>query len=347
MLIYFSQNFFFFLAQNKLSVLYNKIYLEDNEYFKSVTHRGGWKSIIQYGFENNIINNSNYLNNINLIDCCESYCFNWSGRTNNVAITNKWIGITHFTHNVPLLWEKTNINILLDNNKFVKLLYNCKGLIVLSNYMKEYLSTIKILKNIPIYSLKHPIDENFNKFNLVLLGQQLRNLSTIFKINSSLIDKKIWLSGITNKDTRNIRLYKDLLYNKIISNNEEFIQIIKTLQMSYISSFEEYDKIVTSNIIIIPLYNASANNSVLEIIQTNTPAFITRLPATEEYLGKDYPMFYSDISEVNNILNNRELFNKKYIECHNYLKNMDKSDLTYERFYSDLLKIINNVFILN
>ena len=109
-------------------------------------------------------------------------------------------------------------------------------------------------------------------------------------------------------------------------------------------SDQEYDKIITSSIILIPLYNASANNSVLEIIQTNTPAFITRLPSTEEYLGKNYPMFYNDISEVNSILNNRKLFNNKYIETYNYLKNMDKSDLTYERFYSDLLKIINDVY---
>tara|TARA_B110000037_G_C17055283_1_gene479513 strand:- start:1229 stop:1393 length:165 start_codon:yes stop_codon:yes gene_type:complete len=54
-------------------------------------------------------------------------------------------------------------------------------------------------------------------------------------------------------------------------------------------------------------------------------------------------MFYTDINEVNNILNDRELLNKKYIETYNYLKNMDTSDLTYERFYSDLLKIINDV----
>ena len=343
----------FYLANNFKLPNYNKLYLNDENYYKSVTHRGGWNTIIEYGIDSNVISDDfNQLENIILEDCCES---NFTWNPNNKPITDKWIGITHFTDNIPKIWGKCEIDNLFNKNNFIKSLDNCKGLIVLSNYMKEYFNRKYILKNIPIYSLKHPISKinkifdlhkflSLNKFNLVLLGQQLRNLSDIFKINSSLIDKKIWLSGIKDIKIREKRLYDDLFYNKIISNRENFLEITKTLQYNYISSFEEYDKIITSSIILIPLYSASANNSVLEIIATNTPAFITRLPATEEYLGKNYPMFYNDISEVNNILNDRELFNECYIETYNYLKNMDKSDLTYERFYSDLLKIINDVY---
>ena len=346
---------FFIANNNKLLPNYNSLYLNNEEYYKSVNHRGGWKSIIQYGLDNNIIcNKYNYFQNIILEDCCESYFFNWNQKKQSQVITNKWIGITHFTHNVPIFLESCNINNLLNNNKFIKSLNKCCGLIVLSNYMKKYFTTLNIFKNIPIYSLKHPVNESyytfdldkflsFDKFNLVLLGQQLRNISDTFKINSLLINKKIWLSGIRDKKISEQRLYNNLFYNKIVTNNKEFIEIKKTLLNTYISNFEEYDKIMSSSIVLIPLYNASANNSILEIIITNTPAFITRLPANQEYLGENYPLFYNDINEVNNILNNRELFNKKYIETYNYLKNMDKSDLTYERFYSDLLKIINDV----
>ena len=346
---------FFIANNNKLLPNYNSLYLNNEEYYKSVNHRGGWKSIIKYGLDNNIIcNKYNNFQNIILEDCCESYFFNWNEEKESQVITNKWIGITHFTHNVPIFCENCNINNLLNSNKFIKSLNKCCGIIVLSNYMKNYFSRLNIFKNIPIYSLKHPVNENYytfdldkflsiDKFNLVLLGQQLRNFSEFFKINSLLINKKIWLSGISDKKISEERLYNNLIYNKIVTNNKEFIEIKKTLQNTYISNFEEYDKIMTSSIVLIPLYNASANNSILEIIKTNTPAFITRLPANEEYLGENYPLFYNDINEVNNILNNRELFNKKYIETYNYLKNMDKSDLTYERFYSDLLKIINDI----
>ncbi len=345
----------FYLGDNYKLPNYNTLYLNNNLYYKNVNHRGGWKLIIQYGLDNNIIcDKYKKSQSIILEDCCESYFFGWGG-VQPVSITNKWIGITHFTDNVPKHWENCHIDNLLNNNKFIKSLDNCVGLIVLSNYMKKYFSTLEILKNIPIYSLKHPIDKpdhtfnldkflSFDKFKLILLGQQIRNFSDAFKINSLLIYEKIWLSGIIHKKTKEKLLYNDLFNNKIVSNYESFFEITKFLQDSYITSFKDYDHMMTTSVILIPLYNASANNSVLEIIQTNTPAFITRLPATEEYLGKGYPMFYSDVIEVNNILNNRELFNKKYTETHNYLKNMDKSDLKYKRFYSDLLKIINDVY---
>lgn len=342
----------FFLADNNKLPNYNRLFLNNENYYKTVTHRGGWKSIIQYGIDNSIISINNNSKNIILEDCCESN-FLWNDDCK--IINNKWIGITHFTNNVPTIWNMTHIDNLLKNNKFIESLKNCNGLIVLSKYMKNYFKRVKVLKNIRIYNLKHPIDNFYNKFdlnkflslkkfNLILLGQQLRKIADISIVNSDLIENKLWLSGITFENVRNERLYKDLLYNKIISNNEEFIEIKKKLQIPYISNYKDYDVLLTSSIILIPLYNASANNSVLEIIQTNTPAFITRLSATEEYLGKDYPMFYDDIIEVNNILNNRELFNKKYTETYNYLKDMDKSHLTYERFYSDLLKIINDVY---
>jgi len=343
----------FFLSDNNKLPYYKKLFLNNEDYFNSVSHRGGWKSIIQYGIHNNIIlSNLNYPEKIILEDCCEN---NFLWNDNCKIINHKWIGITHFTHNVPTIWGMTHIDNLLKKNKFIESLKNCKGLVVLSNYMKNYLEQVKSLKNIRIYNLKHPIDKFYNKFNLknflslkkfdlILLGQQLRNISDIIKVNSKLINNKFWLSGIKLENIRNDRLYKDLLHNKIISNYQEFIKIKNTLQIPYISNFKDYDVLLTTSIILIPLYNASANNSVLEIIQTNTPAFVTRLPATEEYLGKDYPMFYDKIIEVNFILNNRELFNKKYTETYNYLKNMDKSDLTYKKFYSDLLKIINDVY---
>ena len=55
---------------------------------------------------------------------------------------------------------------LLNSNKFIKSLNKCCGIIVLSNYMKNYFSRLNIFKNIPIYSLKHPVNENYYTFDL-------------------------------------------------------------------------------------------------------------------------------------------------------------------------------------
>ena len=73
----------------------------------------------------------------------------------------------------------------------------------------------------------------------------------------------------------------------------------------------------------------------------NIPAFISRLPSTEEYLGTNYPMFYNNVQEIESIINNKETLHEKYTETYQYLTTMDKSEISHEHFNSELLKIIN------
>ena len=124
-------------------------------------------------------------------------------------------------------------------------------------------------------------------------------------------------------------------YLKINKDNINKVDILFT------KTNDEYDNLLINNIIIIPLWNASANNSVLECIEMNIPAFITRLPSTEEYLGKDYPMFYENIKDVEFIINNNNLLFLLYEKTYFYLKNINKKELDYNYFNSELLKIIN------
>jgi hypothetical protein len=70
---------------------------------------------------------------------------------------------------------------------------------------------------------------------------------------------------------------------------------------------------------------------------------VTRCEGTEEYLGKDYPMFFNDITEINPILESKESIFEIYEKTHNYLYSMDKRHLTYKRFYSDILKFMNDI----
>ena len=97
-----------------------------------------------------------------------------------------------------------------------------------------------------------------------------------------------------------------------------------------------------SNIVIIPLFDAAANNSVLEIIEMNIPAFVTRVQATEEYLGTDYPLLYESEEEVEAILNDQQRLVQKLKEGTVYLEQMDKSDLRYEHFHREIYKFISS-----
>lgn len=56
-------------------------------------------------------------------------------------------------------------------------------------------------------------------------------------------------------------------------------------------SNEEYDELLNSSVIIQWMFGAAANNVVVECIEHGTPLIVNRLPAIEEYLGPDYPLY--------------------------------------------------------
>jgi len=330
----------YWLAKNnKLRASYINAYKLCNNYYKKVTHRSGWKALIQCCIDNNIIlpfkkpDTKSTL----LVDCMEDY-FVWG---QNAIIQEDWYGIIHYTNELPKILDNQNLNSVFKNIKHS--IKYCKGIITLSSYLQKEVK--KIIPNVPIYILKHPIEEILNKFslsnfinkktyNIIQLGLQYRRVSTIYRINSTY--SKIWLSGSKDKKRLFNIVMKELNYLNIPTSVK-----LNKVTTKYTKTTEEFDDLLLNNIVIIPLWNASANNSVLECLEMNIPAFVTRLPATEEYLGKDYPMFFTDLPEIEKVINNRELLHQKYEETHEYLLKVDKSDIRYEHFNSELLKIIN------
>ena len=66
---------------------------------------------------------------------------------------------------------------------------------------------------------------------------------------------------------------------KYIKELDSSVKIIDKL------SNEDYDNLLTKNIVFIKLVDASAVNTIIECIVRNTPIIVNRLPATEELLG--------------------------------------------------------------
>jgi hypothetical protein len=60
----------------------------------------------------------------------------------------------------------------------------------------------------------------------------------------------------------------------------------------------EYDLLLSRNIVFIQLYDASANNTVIECLARGTPLLVNPLPAVREYLGTDYPLYYDDLQQA-------------------------------------------------
>jgi hypothetical protein len=330
----------FWLANNN-KTFYTNLVLE-NEYYKVVKHRGGWKSVIQNLINNKLVITNTTPNSIKFVDCIESRFSSWS--ENNTLMSENWIGMFHYSPDLPV-FIKDDLNYIANNNNVVRSLSYCKGIIVLSNNSLNKLRQNPIYKNINTIALKHPIESIIIKFTidkfiannnkcLVQLGLQDRITSTIYMINSKY--KKVWLPG---RDTAKNYLKNEAYALNITHQITESINSNK-VDIKYLQNHIDFDNILQTNIVIIPLFGASANNSVLEIIEMNIPAFVSRLPATEEYLGKEYPLFYNNnnISELETIINDDIKLLSKITEGYTYLSKMDKTQFSYDYFNRELYK---------
>jgi hypothetical protein len=67
--------------------------------------------------------------------------------------------------------------------------------------------------------------------------------------------------------------------------------------MTHVSN-EQYDRLLSCNIAFVQLEAANANNAVVECLARGTPLLVNRLPAVEEYLGRDYPLYYHDLQDA-------------------------------------------------
>jgi hypothetical protein len=125
--------------------------------------------------------------------------------------------------------------------------------------------------------------------------------------------------------TNYINKYCNGLYDSIIEKQDS-VHVIEKL------TNEDYDKLLSENIIFLKLVDCSAVNTVLEILVRNTPLIVNRHPAVEEILGSDYPGFYSNLTEAAMLTSDM----RKITEMTNYLKTLDKTRYHLDYFVNEV-----------
>jgi hypothetical protein len=311
---------------------------------KPNVHRGGYQAALQYLVDKKYISNEG----IDFVPMVDPY-FMWD---NGAPLEKPWIGVVHLTSNCPLYLENCDINKLFNNPNFQRSIKTCKGLVFLSQYMKDYSDKIiqkSFSTKMPTSFVKYPVGKDLLQFDLdyflmkqnkkiIFIGSQMRRVSSLYFLKAPGYQKG-WLSGKSNSDAalKLIKREMQFLGKKPFQDFDP-----SSVDLLHTSNWNQYDKIITSNIIFIDFYDASANTAINELIMSNTPAFIRRLPATEEYLGKDYPMFFDNLTFVETVISNPDYITDVYSRTYRYLQNMDKSDLSHEHFGRSLLRLIND-----
>lgn len=221
------------------------------------------------------------------------------------AITKPWTGFLHATPSEGIA-ESFSKPICKESMK------NCLGIFTLSNYVKNF---IKQFSDVPCESVKLSISdpkimfdiESIRQKRIATIGHWMRRFESIYKIDAPDFQKSIL--RCTNK------------------KHDSSIKIIDYL------SPDEYEKFLSNTIVFLDLEDSSVNNTIVECIVRATPIVVNRLPATEEYLGHDYPLFYNDLKEVKSLLKEESL-----LSAHEYLKGLDKSDYKIENMVASVAK---------
>ena len=104
----------------------------------------------------------------------------------------------------------------------------------------------------------------------------------------------------------------------------------------------EYDDFLKDKVVFLHLIDASACNTVIECIARCTPIILNRLPALEEYLGIDYPLFYPNNATQFEITTFTRLAfeNNTIRKAHVYLLYKSKEKLIMSEFVRKVLNTI-------
>jgi hypothetical protein len=224
---------------------------------------------------------------------------------------------THFNDNIFKLISKNNLE-----NKII-------FLYALSIKHKEYIcATYPIYKN-KIVSAHHPInletDENLlfniddfmNNRKIYNIGWWLRNFKTFIDFNPPNKFKKIMLV----KDD-----FKNAFITNIFNHND-----MSSIEIVYEINNDEYSKIFRNSCIFTDILDCVANNTILECIKFNCPIILRRTSSSEEYLGKNYPLFFNNKDELF-LLKEEGFLLDLIIQAHIYLKGMDKMRFKIDTF---------------
>ena len=252
-----------------------------------------------------------------------------------------WVGCFHHPPNMPRWFnENQTLDRLFASQWWHRVRPFMIGAVALSEYLADYL---RATLNVPVGVVKHPtmpVDNVFTweKFEanprpkVIQVGWYLRNYKAIYQMpvpdwigRAHLRDQAPWIQQAWRR-TDEFSQWRDRpVYPGV--------QVIDRV------SNEGYDELLSCNLVGVEFFDTSANNAVVEAIVRNTPLVVNNHRAVREYLGEEYPLYFDEIDEVYALLQDKS----RVLAAYEYLRDMDKSDLTGEAFAAGVGDFIQSV----
>ena len=207
---------------------------------------------------------------------------------------------------------------------------HCRGLFTLSRTMQRWLAA---RVDVPVVALHHPTEFPEVRFDwdeymrhgqrVVQVGWWLRRLAAIYFLAIPAHRKAV----LVPQAGAGLVRFEALLRAEIEKSGSPPLGEWGIAAIPHVPN-DEYDLLLSSSVVFLNLHGAVANNAIIECIVRATPVLVNSLPSVREYLGEDYPLFYSSMDEAAAKASDPALVRA----AHEYLKAMDTSFLSGETF---------------
>lgn len=335
-------------------------------------HRSGW----QYAL-NNLLSSTQLDVDSVIIDTYVDKTFHWNRdfylSKRIIPYKSPWIGFIH--HTFSDYNNKYNCTELFKNDAFLTSLECCRGLIVMTEYLKkQIISALEQVglgsSHVPVHVVYHPTEFVTKMFDrdaflacadkrIVQIGNWLRNVFSIYRLdipkNSFITQKAI----LRNRNSDSYFLPDGFLENAFATENEMsstelsmcriafsnmhvkgLFQVVHEMENSVVQIDHlvdsQYDDLLASCVVFVDLVDASAVNTLIECIVRNTPIMINPIEPVVEILGPHYPLYFSSYYEASKLLENTDAI----LAAHDFLKAMDKTRFKAQTFVDSLENIL-------
>jgi hypothetical protein len=213
-----------------------------------------------------------------------------------------WVGFIHVPPGVPPWFQAEQSNEAIFRTALWKESAPlCRGLFTLSRYHRRALEArLEIAVENLIFPTETPrLKWTWDRFaanrdkKIIQVGWWLRKLHTIFMLPTRSY-RKIFLR-VTHADLDALlRRERELL-----ARSGEFRDSMYDTaeQVVYVPN-DAYDRLLSENVVILNLYDSSANNTLIECMVRHTPLLVNPVEAVVEYLGPDYPLYFETLDEA-------------------------------------------------
>jgi lipopolysaccharide biosynthesis glycosyltransferase len=227
-------------------------------------------------------------------------------RDARVPYRQPWIGVIHHPPGIPQ-WPSLahhRIQELERVPEWQQSLRHCIGLIALSEYLANW---TRKRWGVHCEVLRYPALRPENVFSpekfgigeprtVAMIGFWLRRYSSFERLEAGSYRKlrPLLVEDPNSAGMDHVRVYEKEEARAAGNSKRTYGEVEIVTRRSN----SDYDELLSKCVVFLDLIDASAVTTVVECLARCTPLLVNRLPALEEYLGVDYPLFYETLDEA-------------------------------------------------